>query len=185
MKARTPLTLLALVVVCTTLTVAGSATQQRMSDLGMSETVPVDVQPFNCSNTLRFNGRDVLPVALLGSESLAIWDLDLTTLQLEGVSARRWMTTDVGGPAMGEECRDTTPDGIRDLVLQFDLREVIAALAPVTSREERTVTLTGARLDGSPITGSDVVVVLGSRGIIEYGEEDGGDTDGGLTTSGK
>ncbi|MCH8030650.1 MAG: hypothetical protein IIB09_02360 [Bacteroidetes bacterium] len=51
-------------------------------------------------------------------------------------------------------------DGILDLTLKFDKRDIVAALGPVADGDVIVLHLTGNLLDGTPIVGEDVVVIL-------------------------
>lgn len=129
------------------------------------QEVPFDVKPGSCPNPLNTRGRGVLPAAIVGSEDFDVSDVDVSTVQLEGVSPLRWNMEDVATPYDGgisdppdrNECTDEMADGIMDLTLKFDAQEVVAALGPVAAGDVVVVQLTGNLLDGTPIVGQDVV----------------------------
>ncbi|MFH1688911.1 MAG: hypothetical protein ABIE42_01575 [Candidatus Eisenbacteria bacterium] len=66
-------------------------------------------------------------------------DVDHSTLALEGV------------PVLS-----TKPDGRGNLVAQFDRAEILPLVAPPSA----TLTLTGAKVDGTPIAGSYTISVV-------------------------
>ena len=81
----------------------------------------------------------------------------------------RWSYDDVatpyGNPCDEEledkcDCNELGPDGFMDLVLHFDTQEVVAALGEVCDGKEPNLFITGYLLDGTPISGRDVVIIL-------------------------
>jgi hypothetical protein len=132
--------------------------------------VAVDIKPSSCPNPLNLigiqnNGRGnggTLPVAILGSEEFDVSMIDPAEILLEGVPTVRWNSEDVASAgASGDDCECTTagPDGHMDLTLKFSRREIAAVLGSVQSGDELTLTLTGRLHDGTPITGSDCVII--------------------------
>ena len=129
--------------------------------------VPVDIKPTSCRNPLRADGRGVLPVAILGTDDFDVTQVDVSTVALEGVSPLRSSLRDVATPfepftgkVDAFDCTDEGPDGFLDLTLKFDTQEVIAALGPVADGDVLVLQLTANLLDGTPIVGEDVVVIL-------------------------
>jgi hypothetical protein len=98
----------------------------------------------------------LIPVAVLGSETVDFEDIDLSSLALEGVAPLRHGLEDVATPAAGVgdcACSDGEPDGFTDLTLKFSRLELLAALGGGPG-EEMSVVLTGNMKDGTPIVGS-------------------------------
>ena len=65
-------------------------------------------------------------------------------------------------PIGGDPCLNCTedgPDGELDLVLKFDKEAVVAFLGAVNDGDCVELTLTGKLLDGTPISGSDHVLI--------------------------
>ncbi len=129
--------------------------------------VALDVLPEACRNPLNAKGRGILPVAVLGMADLDVTDIDVSTLMLEGVGPMRTGLEDVATPFLPLEgksepfdCTDEGPDGFADLTMKFDRQAILAAIAPVVDGEARILRLTGNLLDGTPISGEDVVVIL-------------------------
>ena len=132
--------------------------------------VPVDVKPHSCPNVLNVKVQGSLPVAILGTESLDISQVDPVSVRLEGVAPLTWSVADVATPYVpfvGKEeptdCTDAGPDGFPDLKLKFAVPELIAALGEVADGDAVVVHLTGALKDefgGTPIVGEDVVLIL-------------------------
>jgi hypothetical protein len=143
-----------------------------MDDLSFNEptggdptiTVAMDIKPGSCPNPINPKSRGVTPVALLGSESFDVAEIDPSTLLLEGVAPLRWNQSDVATPDAGSyacECNEYGGDGFTDLTLKFRTQELIAALGSLTTGETRMLTLTGELLDGTPIEAFDCMVVVG------------------------
>jgi len=109
--------------------------------------------------------RAVLPVAIVGTEELDVADIDPTSLMLEGVPALRWGFEDVTTPLHEQaeecECNNLGADGFVDLTLKFDRAAIIAALGEVYDRDVIPLTITGELYDGTPIEGTDCVLILG------------------------
>jgi len=130
--------------------------------------VSLDIEPRSCPNPLNTKSREVIRAAILGSEYFDVSEVDVSTVQLEGVEPLRWSLEDVASPfepMVGkvdcrEDCNDLGPDGFMDLTLKFDTRKVVKALGKVKDGECLTLQLTGNLLDGTAIVGEDVVVIL-------------------------
>jgi hypothetical protein len=113
-------------------------------------------------------------VAILGTESFDVTDIDVATIRLAGVAPVRSSLEDVATPLDdGNECdcSEEGPDGFTDLTLKFRTQEIVDSLVFVLGQTEYGInnaepdilvlTLTGELLDGTPIEGSDCVVLRG------------------------
>ena len=131
--------------------------------------VDIDIKPGSCPNPINTESKGVLPVAILGTADFDVNDVDLSTVQLEGVSPLRSNLEDVATPFDGElcECHELGSDGSEDLTLKFDTQAIVDALGPVNDGDEVVLTLTGELLDGTPIEGEDCAVVIGGEGDDE------------------
>jgi Lectin C-type domain len=150
-----------------------------------SETMPpppvievsVDIKPGSCPNPLNVRSKGVLPVAVLGTEDFDVTMIDPGTVGLhrEGVedeqgdpiivSPLRWAYEDVATPFEGDkdncyDCSEEGPDGFLDLTLKCDMQEIVVALGDVEDGDCLALALEGQVLDGMPIVGEDVVVIL-------------------------
>ncbi len=124
--------------------------------------VTIDIKPQSCPNPLNVKKKGVMPVAILGTGDFDVLNIDPATVLFEGVAPIRWAIEDVTTPvAGGEQCDCTTdgPDGFDDLTLKFDAQELAAALGSVNNGDELELTITGNLLDGTPIEGSDCVII--------------------------
>ncbi len=130
--------------------------------------VQIDIKPTSCPNPLNVKSKGVLPVAILGTDTFDVTDIDPSTILLEGVAPLRWSFEDVATPygAIPENCDDCTtdgPDGFMDLTLKFDKQEIVAALGEVEDGDCKVLQLTGnlkEEFGGTAIAGVDYVVIL-------------------------
>jgi hypothetical protein len=93
-----------------------------------------------------------------------VTDIDMSTLQLEGVTPLRHNITDVSAPAAGEDecdCDVQGPDGIIDLSLKFRKADVVMELGIVNDGDQVPLTLTGSLVDGTQFEASDCILVRG------------------------
>jgi len=127
--------------------------------------VSLDIKPGSCPNPINTRARGVLPVALLGTADLDVYNIDVESLRLEGVAPIRADFEDVATPFEGELCGCTEdgPDGWLDMTLKFSVQEIIGAIGP-SPTGDRVLTLTGMLLDGREIEGMDCVVIVPSGG---------------------
>jgi hypothetical protein len=111
--------------------------------------------------------KAVIPVAILGND-VDVYDIDPSTVELEGVSPVRFNYVDVATPVDddAEECECTTlgSDGFIDLTLKFNRADIIDALGPVNDGDVIVLALTGELYDGTPFTGNDCVIIRARGG---------------------
>ncbi len=133
--------------------------------------VDLDIKPGSCPNPLNVSQPSanakapkggVLPVAILGSGSLDVTAIDVSSLRLEGIAPLRHAYEDVATPAGGGACECTMlrADGFMDLTLKFDAAQLAAALGPLTAGATVPVRITGSMVDGSAISGEDCVRIV-------------------------
>jgi hypothetical protein len=131
--------------------------------------VPVDAKPTSCPNPLNLNGQGVTPVAILGTGTLDVTQIDPASIILAGVTPIRYTYQDVAAPytpytnkAGANACTTHGPDDFEDLTMSFDTARIAAALGSVPNGQPLTLHLTGNFLPqygGAPIVGEDVVVI--------------------------
>jgi hypothetical protein len=126
-------------------------------DVGAQEVVvalqvAADIKPGSGRNPVNLAGRGVLPVAILGSESLDVRDIDATTMTFGPAGAR---------PAhkRAGHLRDVDRDGLRDLVSHFRTQE--SGLAP----GDPEACVRGKTLDGTPFEACDAVTTVPRCGL--------------------
>jgi hypothetical protein len=139
------------------------------------EEVPVDIKPESCPNPINVKSKGVFPVAILGTEDFDVNQVDPDSITLwteDGgeVTPLRWALEDVATPYIyspeDEEeymCTTDGPDGYPDLTLKFDIQEIVDALGEpedVDDGDVEFVWLTGNLLDGTPIVGYDVIIII-------------------------
>jgi beta-lactam-binding protein with PASTA domain len=130
--------------------------------------VDIDIKPGSCPNPFNVGSRGVLPVAILGTEDADVNTIDPASIRLAAVAPLRSSLEDVAAPvADANECEPNTtgPDGYMDLTVKFKTQQIVGELLyahgePVAG-QALLLTLTGVLHDGTPIEGSDWVLVLG------------------------
>lgn len=131
--------------------------------------IPVDINPTSCPNPLNTGKQGTVPVAILGTASLNVRQLDPASIRLAGIAPSKFAYQDVAtpySPYIGKTganaCTSLGPDGFLDLSMSFDATKIAAALGSVTNGQVVTVSLTGNFLPqygGGPVIGEDVVVI--------------------------
>lgn len=134
----------------------------------ISIDVPVDIKPGSCPNPINLKSQGVIPVAVLGTSTFDVAQIDPKSIRLNGVAPLRWSIEDVGTPFepfAGKEdasdCNEFGRDGFMDLSLKFDTKALAAAIGPVADGTTLVLGLTGTLKDGvTLIKGEDVVTIL-------------------------
>jgi hypothetical protein len=119
--------------------------------------VEVDIKPQSCPNPINTRSKGVVPVAILGSETFDVRDIDIASVALENAVPIRSAYEDVSTAGTGS-CTTLGSDGYPDLILKFTTADLILS-CPTTSGPE-TIWIAGHLLDGTPFAGSDDVIVL-------------------------
>ncbi len=123
----------------------------------------VDVKPDSCENPVNVNSQGVIPVGILASMDLDVNDIDLSTVQLNGVALSESLIVDLGGFYEKEEACDCDPsefDGIMDLELTFNTQAVVATLGEVADGDNVVVSLSFDTMDGKSWTGEDCIKII-------------------------
>jgi hypothetical protein len=143
--------------------------------------VYVDIRPGSCPNDLRPESPFMIPVAILGTASFDVMDINPSSIELTrqgvagSVSPVRWAYNDVGTPYMGAlcGCHKLGADTHTDLNLKFRISDVVAALElDAVPGQTVELTVTGTLTGGSGLVvaptfiGADCVRVLsGLHGV--------------------
>jgi hypothetical protein len=111
--------------------------------------VNIDIKPGSDPNCFNINGNGVIPVAILGSNTFDVLDIDTSSLKFAGLDVR----------IRGKErpmCHgeDFDVDGFLDLVCQFE--DDPNTWAPDSTAD---ATVQGLPLDGSEFEGTDSICV--------------------------
>lgn len=135
--------------------------------------VGVDIKPYSQPNSINVKANGVIPVAILGSSTFDVNDVNLTTVRFAAVGAFEGFEpkTYKNGPNAGEVMaayEDANGDGITDLVLHFDIDKAermailpaAAAAIPVGQLTVTAETFNPGSLNGAPIAGLDSVRLL-------------------------
>ena len=105
-----------------------------------------------------------IEVAILGTASLDAPNVDLASVQFEGLSPLSHQLADVSRPPSLETqsdcaCPETGSDGLVDLVLKFDQRELLDALGELHDGEVRALTFAGNTKRGRTLSGTNCLTV--------------------------
>lgn len=129
--------------------------------------VALDIKPTSCPNPINCKSKGLVPVAILGTASLDVTEIDPASVRLMGVVPLRTALQDVAAPFVPfigkTKCTDCTtqgPDGFLDLTLKFDTAALLQAIGPAADRACLVLTLTGnlrEEFGGTPIVGEDVM----------------------------
>jgi hypothetical protein len=141
---------------------------ESLDPIECSMEVSLDIKPRSCPNRLNTKSRLFISAAILGSEYFDVSEVDISSVQLEGVEPFHWRLKDVATPFQPmvgkvdctEDCNNLGSDGFMDLTLKFDTQAIVKALGQVEDGQCLTLQLTGNLLDGTPIVGEDVVVII-------------------------
>ena len=107
--------------------------------------VAIDIKPGSYPNSINLGSNGVVPVAILGSPTFNVADVDVQTVTFAGASPKMFAYEDVDS------------DGIPDLILHFYTQD----LQLTSSSTEAT--LTGRLKDGRSIVGTDSVRIVRTR----------------------
>lgn len=118
-------------------------------DLNQYINVSIDIKPGSDPNCFNINGHGVIPVAINGSEDFNVYDIDVESLSLGGLTVR---VRGKRGPLCSVE--DWNGDGHSDLVCHFE--DDPSNWAP----GEDSATLTGNLFDLTPFEGTDSICVV-------------------------
>jgi hypothetical protein len=132
------------------------------ANAGLFILVSLDLKPGSCPNPLNMNSHGLVPVAILGSESFDVHDIDVSSLPgRTGMHTIEDVGTPFNGPLVDQfSCTEAGPDGFDDLVFKIPMDEIFCAPDGALG----ILVIGGDLLDGTPFTGSDLGVVINKKG---------------------
>jgi len=144
----------------------GSCAEQIITVIPLQ--VFVDQKPNSCPNSVNVNSRGLLPVAILGTETFDVNDIDISTLQSPGGEPNRIEKIsfeDVATPFVGLkfnqfDCNELGPDGFDDLIFKIPMEKINC----LPDGALGILIIEGALLDGTPIQGSDLAKIINKQG---------------------
>ena len=114
------------------------------------QEIGIDIKPGSAHNPVSPAGRGNFPVAILGSDTFDVADVDVTTLAFGPGAAAP--SHDLSRPSVIEDhFRDVNDDGLTDLVFHFRIRETGIAFG------DTEACLTGDTFDGIQFEGCDII----------------------------
>jgi hypothetical protein len=115
-----------------------------------AEPFAIDIKPGSDTNSLNNDGHGVIPVAILGSATFDVHDIDAGSVELEGLEvAARGKSN-----KLLAAYEDVNGDGFMDLVLKIE------DLDGVLTEGSTTATLTGQFLDGTSFSSTDSISIV-------------------------
>lgn len=145
----------------------------------------LDIKPGSCPNLFNIKVLDsgtlknprllnysVLSVALLGDSEFDVTQVDVATIELEGVAALGHNFEDIAGPSPSQElcaCPESGADGYMDMVLEFKESDITGVLISAEHGEEVLLTLVGRLMAGNPVVASDCVKIIKKIKIYDPG----------------
>jgi len=130
-------------------------------DIGAYEYEPViavgiDIKPDGFPNSINPYARGVIPVAILGSDTFDVADIEVSTLAFgpHSASPAHNLTDDF---TYNDHLQDVNLDGFMDLVAHVQTQDTGIACG------DESASLAGETLDGQPFEGTDSIETVGCR----------------------
>jgi hypothetical protein len=131
------------------LTIGGTDIEIEPGETVELTSIQIDIKPGSSPNCININSKGVIPVAILGSESLDVANIDQASLDFGGLEVRERGN---GRHSCGVE--DVNSDGFSDLVCHFEDDES-SWISDGTS-----ATLSGMLLDETVVSGTDAICLV-------------------------
>jgi hypothetical protein len=145
-----------------------------------------EIKPWSCDNPLNVKSRGVLPTVIAGSESLDITTLDAASIRLAGVAPVRSSIRDILSADVEAPCDAPLPDGIDDLVIKFDVQELVNAIGghELEDGSEVILPLTANITNEDTIVSEDFIWIINKNRKPPKGEKGKPEHAGGPTEPG-
>ena len=136
--------------ICLTVTDEGGSTDTDCTTAIIKNiiAVDIDIKPNSDPNSINTRSMGVVPVAILGSDTLDVTDVDVSTLMFGNASPAHDLSD---SDTYNEHIQDVNGDGFLDLVSHYKQKDTGIACG------DTDATLTGTLLDGTLIEGTDSV----------------------------
>ena len=130
---------------------------------GSVQSLTVDVKPNSCPNKINTHSNGLIPVAILGSDSFDVTEIDISTLGPFPVEKIRY--EDVATPFEGElvdqySCNEDGPDGYVDLIFKIKVSNVGCP----SDGSAPPFPISAQLLDGTFVSGIDYVEAINKQG---------------------
>jgi hypothetical protein len=142
--------------------ILSAAFRGQIDTSGVIRQVNIDIKPQVCPNLVKAGSEEILPVAILGDSDLDVHAINASSVQLEGISPLAHTISDVAKPLTRSDTCDCTierPDGIDDLLPEFNVRSLLAARGNVSTGMNLALNLIGQLKDSTRINGFDCIVL--------------------------
>ena len=118
----------------------------------VAQSVVIDIKPNNDQNSINLCSNGVVPVAILGSNTLDVDDIKIETLEFAEAAVKV-----VGKKHPQYSCiyEDVNGDSVNDLVCNFATPDIAGV-----EGESTDVTVNGGLVDGTAIEGSDSINIV-------------------------
>ena len=122
--------------------------------------VSIDIKPGSYPNSINVKSKGVLPVAIFGTESFDIIEVDPSTLFLTWRGITLPLGVDDGVHPLRYAYEDVNEDGLSDIVLKFSMEELRIMTVTKEPPGDLVMTLTGETYDGTRLAGQDLVRII-------------------------